>query len=769
MFKRFLTFIVILTLYNVVSAQEIKGIVKDSLGLPIRDAIVVLFSLPDTIQVSCSITNVEGRFTINSKNEQEHLLYISLVGYIPKYAEALPYQEIIMDVDVLAIDEVVVKGSRPISKMTTSGVQTTVANTFLSEMGTGNEVLKRIPMVMGSKGNFEIFGKGTAKIYINNREVRDASELDNLNAKDIQSIEVISNPGARYDASVKAVINIKTVKRQGDGVSFNARSSFYTWQYQDYINQINTNYRKGGLDIFVNGYYSNTTTTQIGDANQTIEIDTLWQQNSNIDRLSRDNNLNATIGANYEINPNHCIGFRYDIKTSPANNVDDTNLKSVVYADSIYYDHWDNNEHRTIRDRVGSQANLYYKGSFEKLSINFNADYMSSGSRSDNINRESSKKYGDRTLSSFSNIGNRLWVGKLQLAYPVLKGEISSGTEYVSITRSDEYVNNDLTYFSSMVDIKEQNIAFFAEYQIASKIGNFSAGVRYENADYDYIVDYKKDTSKSRRYKQWFPNFSYSHNFGGVAIQLSYNSKVVRPSYSQLSNNFLYDNRFTMVTGNPLLKPTINQDVSLAGLWKFIQVQVNYNLQKDAIVMWIDRYDKDPKVSLINYKNISKLPRLTTSLTIAPTFGFWKPQLTIAVQKYWQDYREYGLDIDMKEPLYYISLNNTFELPYAIIVNLDAGYQSKGYGATIYSYKDVFRLNFDIAKNFLNKTLQVKLGISDITNAGIGNLAIMPRTKLKYSHHFNHRKIQLTVRYYFNPTNNKYKGGGAGQSAKERL
>lgn len=86
-----------------------------------------------------------------------------------------------------------------------------------------------------SKDKFVVFGKGTPLIYINGRLVRDNTELEQLNSTDIKHVELLTTPGAQYDASVKSVIRIKTIKRQGDGFSFDVRSSYYQSENTDLI------------------------------------------------------------------------------------------------------------------------------------------------------------------------------------------------------------------------------------------------------------------------------------------------------------------------------------------------------------------------------------------------------------------------------------------------------------------------------------------------------------------------------------------------------
>lgn len=768
--KKILTSLLWVFIAQMSYAQIITGRVKDTANIPVSYATVALFSLPDTVYISGTITDTEGQFKLKTVENQQLLLQVSCIGYKTRYLPAATNQTIVLEQDVISMGEVVVKGNRPISKLTPNGVQTTVAHTILSEMGSGNEVLKRIPMVSGNNGQFEVFGRGQAKIYIDNREVRDPSELDNLNSTDIQSVEVISDPGARYDATVAAVIKIKTTKKPGDGFSLNARSSFYIWENTDYTDQINTNYRKGGLDVFANLYYSHITSLLKGDVSQTISVDTLWQQNSYTDGVIKSNTLNGTIGANYEINSNHYVGFRYDLKTSPQKDTKDNELMSSIYADGVLYDKWENRELKRTDHKVTSQANFYYAGKTGKLDIDLNADYYQESTTTDGINVERSDEFGERKLFSTSDIDNSMLAGKLQFTYPLWKGKLSVGSEYVDISRDDEYINDDLPGFTSSVHIDETNLALFAEYRASAKAGTFSAGLRYEEADYDYSVDGKVTDDKSRHYRQWFPNASYGTKIGQVRCQLNYTSKVIRPSYMELSSNLTYSNRLMIETGYPFLKPTVRQDLSLMVVWKIVQASLRYAHSKNAIVTWIDRFENDPKVSVITSRNLRKLPKLAAMISVAPTFGVWKPLLSGGIYKQWLNLNSYGMDIKLNDLSFFGSFNNIFELPHSFIINLDAAYDSKGHSMTSYVYKDSFVVDAGISKGFLDKSLQVKLAVSDIFNQNRAiNQILMPQTDLKNLYRFDRRTFALTVRYSFNSARSKYKGSVAGEDALHRF
>ncbi|HAC73838.1 MAG TPA: TonB-dependent receptor, partial [Porphyromonadaceae bacterium] len=152
--------------------------------------------------------------------------------------------------DTTLLDEVVVEGDLPRIRLRSDAVVATVQNTVLSKAGTANDVLKRLPAITGDNGDFSIFGKGKAKIYVNNRELRDVSELDLISSADIREVEIVHNPGAGYDASVKAVIRIHTVRKTGDGLSFDIRSTYLQTENTDLRQQLNLNYRHKGWDIF---------------------------------------------------------------------------------------------------------------------------------------------------------------------------------------------------------------------------------------------------------------------------------------------------------------------------------------------------------------------------------------------------------------------------------------------------------------------------------------------------------------------------------------
>ena len=159
-------------------SAQIKGVVFDIDNNPIEFANVAIYSLPDSTLITGTTTDESGIFIFNADNNSSKLIRVSFIGYETQTLAAEPEQKIILKSDTTMLAEILVNGDLPRIRLRDDAVVATVQNTVLSKAGTANDVLKRLPAITGDDGDFSVFGKGKAKIYINNRELRDPSELD---------------------------------------------------------------------------------------------------------------------------------------------------------------------------------------------------------------------------------------------------------------------------------------------------------------------------------------------------------------------------------------------------------------------------------------------------------------------------------------------------------------------------------------------------------------------------------------------------------------
>ena len=243
-------------------AQKVIGRVIDEQGQPVEFANVALLSIADSTFINGGVTNQNGDFVIPCRPGRM-LIRVTFVGYKTHYQPCTVGEvgNIRLKKDAIVLQNVVVKGEIPQYKMVQGGMAVDIQHSILHDVGSADELLSMLPMIQGRDGKFEVLAKGEPEIYINNKKVRDGVELKQLKSMDIKNVEIITAPGAKYNAEVNAVIRIKTLKPQGDGFSLMAISQ--TWKNNKWNNydDLTLKYRTGGLEAFAtialdNGHYS---------------------------------------------------------------------------------------------------------------------------------------------------------------------------------------------------------------------------------------------------------------------------------------------------------------------------------------------------------------------------------------------------------------------------------------------------------------------------------------------------------------------------------
>ena len=769
--KVFLFVLTVIILPVSMYAQTVTGKLKDENSQPLPYANVVLLSLPDSTFVSGTISGEDGSFTLEATSENQ-IIQISSLGYKTVYKSISPANIGIVQLasDAQMLGEVVVKAYLPVIRVKGDAMVTNVENSVLSKAGSANDVLTKIPGITKKQDAFEVFGKGTPLIYINGRKLHDLSELEQLNSDDIKSVEVIRNPGSRYDATVKAVVRIQTVKRQGDGFGFNLRSSYYQSDNTDLIEQANFNYRHNNLDIFGSVYYMGMNSWQ----ETTIKLEEkgtkVWNHNMENYMSYHSKDLNGNIGFNYQINENHTFGAKY--KTGKMLKEEFPTLKETnILVDNAFYDNINITGNESNSYDLGHELNAYYNGQFGSVNVDFNGDYLQNGKTNNTYFQEISQTSENRDVHSINSVNNRLAAGKLTLSLPLGGGTFAVGSEVTYTHRNDDYINEENYVPSSFSKIEELNATGYAEYNRSFPWGDWTLGLRYEHVKFDYYEDDKHIDDQSRTFDNFFPNISFSTKLGAVQTQLSYTAKTQRPSYSQLSNNVYYSDRFTLQKGNPTLRPTIIHDLTLSGSWRFLQMSLSYSQTKDLILFWGELVNDDASLTMLSNRNWDKsIPMFTAFLSATPKIGCWSPMLSVGVQKQWLTVDYFNEQKTLDNPFFTASFNNTWDLPLGFMIGLDSYIQSAGATQNIYNDKAYGYVNLSIRKSFLNETLSVELRGNDIFNTNKISYSMYSGDYYLYQKSaWDRQEFVITVRYKFNTAKSKYKGTGAGDSQKSRM
>lgn len=233
--------------------EDVGGRVIDAHGEPLPFVSVALLTA-DSTYIQGATSDVDGFFQIKV-SEVCCILRFSYIGYRTKYVDVkgMEIGTIQMEEDQAMLSEIVVKGQMPKTKLTGNSMITTIQGTVLGKSGTAQEMLAKVPGMTLKGEDLEVLGKGTPIFYINGRKMQDKDELKRLRSEEIQSVEVITNPGAQYDATISAVVRIKTVRREGAGLGFDlmaANNQNLTFGFSDPSSTLNLRYRHNNLDLF---------------------------------------------------------------------------------------------------------------------------------------------------------------------------------------------------------------------------------------------------------------------------------------------------------------------------------------------------------------------------------------------------------------------------------------------------------------------------------------------------------------------------------------
>ena len=752
---------------------HLTGTIIDEHGQPVAYANIALLAPKDSALLCGGVSNESGYFAIPFEAEKV-LARISYVGYKTVYrlCNQPNVGTIRMQPDNYTLNGVVVQGERPKVQLQGNSLMMNVEGTVMERMGTAEDVLTRVPMIAKRGEGFEILGKGVPLIYVNNRKLNDLQELRNIQSDLIRSVEVIQNPGARYDASVNAVIIIRTKRAAGEGLGVELSS--WSRSGRGYANneRINLTYRTGGLELFANLFGAYNRRKSSGEFEQTVFADTLWVINNKQKNYVRNPFLEGRFGFNYQIDDNHSFGGFYQ------NTYDYVKTRSKydddLLADGKPYDNLQNSSVRRDKNTPNHQVNLYYTGKVGQLSIDFNADFTSRKQQSINQQQELSAEYEDRDVNTESQTRSKMFAEKLFVTHPLWKGQIEIGEEYSNTRWKSRFDNQEGYIANSNNEQHESNIAPFME--LRQRLGRFqlSAGLRFEHVESDYYVDGLRRDEQCRIYNDFFPSFAASTSVKNFQFSFSYSKRTTRPSYWQLSSDVIYENRLNRQTGNPYLKPIKYHNLNAMAMWKWLYLAANFSHCVDPILYSAESLKEDSKVNLVSHKNYDHADWITITLGMQKNVKLgqatWAPQYNVSLMKPW--FKSTFLDEEkhFNHPMLVLQLGNIVTLPHDWLLQADFNMHTHGYQQNAWFDCTNAILSLSVSKDLFQRRLNVKLTGNDLFNGGINRFTLYSNrfmiTKMEDN---DSRCIQLSLRYRFNVTPSKYKGTGAGNAEKNRL
>ena len=746
---------------------KVIGHIVDESGQPIEFANISLYNEGF---INGGVSNENGDFVIPCK-AQRITLKVSYIGYktVERNVSVGNVGIITLQPETYMVKGVEVKGEIPQYKMTSGGMTVDVQHSILHDVGTADDLLSMLPLVKARNGKYEVLTKGEPEIYINNKKVRDPIELKQLKSADVKSVDIITAPGAKYNAEVNAVIRIKTLKTQGDGFSLMATTQ--TWKNNKWNNydDLTLKYRTGGLEAFANvaldnGHYSND---QNIDQELHISKD-LFNVHAELPVRSSWTQLEYQAGLSYDFNADHSIGLSFSSQKNFYNrfssDMEQRYLKNGAFDGDV----------RLLtdireKDKPVWELNTYYIGKIGKLGIDLNATWLQRESEDNNNQQELSQEYSNRTITTQTKDKNTMVAGKLVLDYPVWKGVLSGGSEATSTKSQGHNLNQENIIPESDTEMKEKNIAAFAEYELQLGQWHLNAGLRFEHVSADYTSFGIRQEEPSRTYNDWFPNLSAAWQKGKWGTQLSYSKRITRPPYNMLTSMVVYDSRILYEGGNPLLRPSVRHSIDFNLTYSWLTFVTGFTRENDFFTHVGNIYDEAKEIAIFQPDNFDHQDRVYATIVASPKLGFWQPQATLHYYQQMFDAERYGAPKKLNKPEFSARLQSWFVIDPTAKALLDISYTGSNHWGFMYRGSN-FMVNARLQKSFLKGQLSATLYANDIFRTAKNKVTTYYAIGQTAQDIYTYTQcVGLTLSYNFNASSSKYRGTGAGNEEKGRL
>lgn len=764
-----LTLVLLSVLLSVATyAQTLTGKIIDQQNQPVPFANVIALDA-DSVFINGNVSGEDGIFRVEA-TEQAALLKVSYIGF---EEQIIPIQEGKTDMGIiklsdsnLSLSEITVVGHKPLVSMEKGILTTSVANSLLSSLGTAEDVLKHIPGLDAKDDKYTVLGKGEAIIYIDNRKVQDNSELQNLASENILKVELITNPGAEYDAETRSVLKITTNKKRENGFSMSLRGVAKQNHKFSHGEKIEMNYHHEGLNVFALYGFQDSKMREVYDLDYQIAGDTLWQQKDISIYHKKSLSHDLTTGIQYDWKKKHTVGARYRFVTNDFTNNPATGSYEI-YANGVLTEQT-NTSGPNFSDTKAHQLNAFYQGTFtDKLNLQVDMDYVKQNQGHNSETREESL-LNNNLITTFTENDNHfsLYAGKAVLRHQANENlSFQYGTEYSLVKGDGIFLSNAVPNNDFMN--REEKIAAFASTDFMLKKLAVALGLRYE-----YVKSKAEEygeTTVDKDYSNLFPSVSLSLPIKDVNMSLNFSNRVSRPAFSILNNNISYTSKFHQEMGNPALQPEKIYDLDYSIGYKFLQFRFNYQYINDYISLYTQPSEVSQAVTLTSFINYPKYQQIVASLIAEHRIGFWTPSFTASVYKQFFSTNFEGIVHHYEKPSFDFTLDNYFNLPWGIILNVDLMYNTGGNFDTQH-YEPYGTIDIGLRKSFLNDALQISLWGYDLgkwqdytTKEQLGRL---------YTHRYadtDTRYVALTITWKFNNFKNKYKGQSAASQEMNRL
>ncbi len=750
---------------------------------PLPYANLVVYKASDSTMVTGAMTDDLGSFVIKDVPIGKYYLSVSILGF--KTDDSVVFEitanqtkdfgTIRLKEENMELQGVTVTSKKPLIQNKVDRVVLNIENSILATGNTAMDILQKAPGVTVDNGIISLIGKSNVLILINGKQtylsqVQLENLLDSTQSSAIESIEIMTNPSAKYDASGNAgILNIKMKKNKDAGTNLTVNASDGQGKYRKTNGGIALNHKNELLNIYANYDYSDN------EGFQTIAIDrsTSFSEASTFFNTSsfekqRFNNHNFKVGADVNLSPKSTLGFimsgnflhidselngTTDI-AARQNSIDSTVVGTTIGGFPTKYLNY-NATYNVRLDTVGTDLNFSYdySSSFREEAFDFSNRFLD----------ENQMEF--RPPDAFRNLTPQnadIYVGKVDFTHPFTENsKLEAGLKYSAVKTDNvlqyDILQNDGSYRnderrSNRFIYNEEISAAYLNYSTQLGSYTFQAGLRAERtaSEGNSITD---ENVVDRDYTDLFPTLFVQKKIGDSnIINASYGRRIDRPNYSSLNPFVYYIDQYTFRFGNPFLKPQYTDSYSLGFLLKNkYKFDLSYSDTKDAIAYIILT---DPETQSISQTDANLNGFSSYSLNVNAPFKvnyWWSTYNNVSV--YYNEYKSNeieGAQLQLERLAWQASTNHTFTIDDRSSVELSATYLSPSvYG--VFNIKSRYTVDLGISREFFDGKMNIKLAVSDIFNTwGQRTIySILPASGYNIDTDFDSTVARLSVSYKF--------------------
>lgn len=777
---KLLLFLLLSVIYQQSFSQTsltIKGSLIDEKGTPVDYATLTLFKADTAIFVKRALSSEKGLYIFNDIKPGKYQLTVTTVGYLP-----FKSKPVILDNASLTIPAIIIKAANQNLKEVTITYKrktveqkddrtvVNVANSILSAGSNVLEVLARIPGVsLDQDNNISLNGKQGATVMIDDKLTYLSGQqlsalLGSIDGNQVQSVEIMTNPSAKYDAAGKAgILNIKLKKNTQSGITGNVTLGLGVYPFKN--NTSGTlNYRSGKFSSFLNldhkdekAYITSLIDRKVDSSNSL----TYLNQKSLISRLQHTNTFRA--GTDYETSGRNTIGAEISgFKNNSTQTID--NITAVGKTPETADNYLNTISHISSNDKNFAWS-LNDKFRIDTLGqlLTADVDYSRSEYVRNDQNQTSysfadgTKQLPDFYLQQQTPVIINVRGAKIDYVLPLSKNtKLELGTKY-----SDRNIDNALKGFTS--GNSNNNTELSNDFNYIEKItagyinfnGRFGtttlqAGIRAEYTHSTGILD--NVPVFNRAYLNWFPTLILSHKLNdNNQFGFKFSKRIERPEYNELNPFKYFSDDYNYFGGNAFLKPEYTTSYELNYNYrKALYLSFGYNHTSDFIAQVL-LTDAVSKITRQTYINLNTLNNYYLNISYPYTIiKWWTGDLNtnLIYNQYKTDDNLVG-DYNKSKLSYELKTTQLFDLTKNDKLELLIRYNSakiKG----IYNYNHQFETDLGFSHSFAKQRANLKLSVNDIFNTYTYNIGVDEQgNTTNFIWKPTTRSAQLTFTYNF--------------------